>query len=226
MLDQITLEVMADNAPNPAHSSLSVPCSLGQCDVFLSHSWHDDHQAKWREMESWREVFFSKYGRQPSVWFDKTCINQSRISEDLRCLPIFLQGCSRLVVLCGPTYLSRLWCIMELFTYDHMGGIIEDIDVVPIIREGHHQEDSEKIRRSFETFDVRNCECFNKEDKERMLTIIDVAYGSMDGFNDAVRKITERLRLPCSMPDVSTRDSDSDCSSSPSSSVSSCECEV
>lgn len=45
----------------------------------------------------------------PEVWIDKCCIDQRNIEKDLRCLPVFLSGCRRLVVFCGPTYLSRLW---------------------------------------------------------------------------------------------------------------------
>ena len=32
-------------------------------------------------------------------------------------LPVYLAGCNTLLVLLGPTYLSRLWCVVELFTF-------------------------------------------------------------------------------------------------------------
>ena len=48
-------------------------------------------------------------GREPKVWLDKACIDQNNIDESLAALPLYLAGCSQLVVLAGPTYASRLW---------------------------------------------------------------------------------------------------------------------
>ena len=48
---------------------------------------------------------------------DKACIDQNNIEQSLACLPVFLAGCQTLLVVAGPTYCSRLWCVMELFTF-------------------------------------------------------------------------------------------------------------
>ena len=48
---------------------------------------------------------------------DKACIDQNNIQQSLACLPVFLAGCQTLLVVAGPTYCSRLWCVMELFTF-------------------------------------------------------------------------------------------------------------
>ena len=48
---------------------------------------------------------------------DKACIDQSNIQQSLACLPVFLAGCQTLLVVAGATYCSRLWCVMELFTF-------------------------------------------------------------------------------------------------------------
>ena len=48
---------------------------------------------------------------------DKACIDQSNIQQSLACLPVFLAGCQTLLVVAGPTYCSRLWCVMEFFTF-------------------------------------------------------------------------------------------------------------
>ena len=48
---------------------------------------------------------------------DKACIDQNSIQQSLACLPVFLAGCQTLLVVAGPTYCSRLWCVMELFTF-------------------------------------------------------------------------------------------------------------
>merc|ERR1740120_679411 len=98
------------------------------------------------------------------------------IEVDLRCLPVFLMGCSRLVLFCGRTYLSRLWCILELFTYVHMGGREEDIELVLVRREEHEQDDMHEIQARFDAFNASDCECYCPEEKERLLSIIEAAY--------------------------------------------------
>ena len=45
----------------------------------------------------------------PTVWLDKLCVDQSEMEEDLKCLPFFIMGCRKLLVLLGDTYASRLW---------------------------------------------------------------------------------------------------------------------
>ena len=47
--------------------------------------------------------FYQKHKRQPYLWLDKCCINQNDIARDLRCLPVFVQSCSQLLILCGDS---------------------------------------------------------------------------------------------------------------------------
>jgi len=191
---------LATNKPSPACFALSRVVKLGCCDAFVSHSWHDDAPAKWEAMNCWRLRFERKRKRSPHIWLDKCCIDQGDIEADLRCLPIFLSGCSELVVFCGPTYLSRLWCIMELFTFVHSGGKTSDITVIPVLRRGHELDDRAAMRQSFLDFDVMNCECFNISDKEKMLDIIQFAFGDLGKFNDSVRSILHAIDWMRSCP--------------------------
>jgi len=198
MASELGIDVLAASVPDPRHSALAWPCSLGSCDAYISHSWHDDGHAKWEAMKEWRNVFFTQHGREPVVWFDKCCIDQRNIEADLHCLPVFVKGCSHMVLLCGPSYLSRLWCILDLFIYFLMGGSLENIEFVPVLREGHESEDSSAIEQGFDTFDARECECFRQDDKERMLMLIGTAYGGMEDFNHMVRDIIKRhQKLSC-----------------------------
>merc|ERR1712232_1356676 len=96
------------------------------------------------------------------------------------------------VIFCGTTYLSRLWCIVEIFTFVHMGGKVDRIKLVPLTRSGHEHEDEAAIKEAFDHFDAEQCECSYAEDKDRMLTIIRAAFGDMIGFNNAVRDIIEQ----------------------------------
>merc|ERR1712228_928465 len=132
---------LADNVPDPALYARSCPASLNDCDAFISHSWHDEADAKWEALQLWRRKFVTEHGREPKVWFDKCCIDQNSIETDLRCLPMFLAGCRKIIVLCGPTYLCRLWCILELFTFVHMGRNVENLEFAIVSRQGQEHED-------------------------------------------------------------------------------------
>lgn len=67
---------------------------------------------------------------------DKYCIDQDDIEVGLACLPLFLSGCDKLLILAGPTWLSRLWCIVEVSVWAQMQGMGRDwytgIEVVPL----------------------------------------------------------------------------------------------
>ena len=53
----------------------------------------------------------------PPRMADCACIDQTRITETLPYLPVFLAGCKHLLIIAGPTYMERLRCVMELFTF-------------------------------------------------------------------------------------------------------------
>lgn len=188
-LDELSVQDISDNRPNEVLYGLTDPCTFGHCDAFISHAWSDDGAAKWAAMQSWRSAFMSVNKREPRIWFDKCCIEQSSIDTYLRALPIFLYGCRKLVLLCGTNYLSRLWCLMELCTYVHVGSRLEDIELVLVLKEGSQEEDRRAIEFAFETFDARLCTCFDAVDRVRILSVIDTTFGSLDGFNEAVRPI-------------------------------------
>merc|ERR1711970_786556 len=86
------------------------------------------------------------------IIIDKLCIDQTNIERDLRCLPIYLGGCRRLVILSGPSYMSRLWCIMELFFFIMMGGRMSSIDLIPVAKEDNEDDAMLTIVSSFKTF--------------------------------------------------------------------------
>merc|ERR1719210_2722149 len=104
-----------------------------------------------------------------------------------------MSGCSKLVIFCGVTYLSRLWCIVEIFTYVHINnGEFDNIEFIPVLRRHQEEEDMKSIRRAFDRFDARETYCFNAGDKELMLAIINAAFGSTDNFNPVVKRILDR----------------------------------
>merc|ERR1719337_367659 len=114
-LDKISKEELAENKPNPLLYERSMHGTFGDVDAFISHSWSDPSDSKWDGLQSWRNRFKRQYGREPRVWFDKCCIDQMNIDDSLMCLPVHLAACKKVLMLVGPSYLTRLWCIMEIF---------------------------------------------------------------------------------------------------------------
>ena len=49
---------------------LAQRCQLGEVDAFLSHSWHDRADAKWRALLDWSAGFALLHGRESIVWFE------------------------------------------------------------------------------------------------------------------------------------------------------------
>ena len=86
-------------------------------------------------------------------------------------LPIFLSGCRKLLILAGPTYCSRLWCVLECFVFLKMGGTLERIEVYPFSAEGGNRLQQEVnaavVVHRLEHFDAARATCF--KEKERQL---------------------------------------------------------
>ena len=180
---------MEKNEPDPLLYLKSVEASLGEVDAFVSHSWHDDCDLKWEQLQAYREEFKrANNGREPLVWIDKCCLNQHDIKEGLMCLPVFLAGCESLLVLAGNTYPQRLWCVMELFIFLVMGGAEESVDLRILDVSG-----TDGAREGLKSFDVRSGSCSVQEDQDRMLTAIAGAFGSLDKFSGEVRLIFDHL---------------------------------
>ena len=113
----------------------SIPARLGEVTAFLSHSWKDEEEvpgAKYTAIAQWAHCQRRETGHEPTLWLvracpakvlvheartntslpppqDKACIDQTNIDQALTCLPIFLAGCQRLLVVVGPTFCRRLW---------------------------------------------------------------------------------------------------------------------
>jgi len=105
----ITLPRMAwdnfqDALPDKTLFALSSHGRFGDVDVFLSHSWSDVPKVKWAALHAWRDDFLRKNHYEPKIWIDKWCIEQAQLDVSLMCLPVFVTGCQRLLVLAGKTY--------------------------------------------------------------------------------------------------------------------------
>eukprot|EP00928_Gymnodinium_smaydae_P024704 TRINITY_DN19916_c0_g1_i1.p1 TRINITY_DN19916_c0_g1~~TRINITY_DN19916_c0_g1_i1.p1 ORF type:complete len:489 (-),score=55.91 TRINITY_DN19916_c0_g1_i1:108-1574(-) len=189
----IEYEDIVDNRPRPDLFSRTVAMKLNECDAFISHSWHDPAKEKWECLQKWRVAFVAEQGREPFVWLDKFCIDQNNIEESLCCLPIFLSGCRRLVIFCGTKYLRRLWCIMEIFTYVHIDGDLNQLEFHYV--EEKPGADRLLIDAGFHSFSAEKCECFKPAEKVKMLSIIHTAFGTLKDFDRAVAEVFSKVGL-------------------------------
>lgn len=166
-------------------------------------SWRDDGASKWAVLSRWCNDFGANAGRPPRLFFDRACIDQTNIDDNLACLPVHLAGCVQLLVLAGSTYCTRLWCLMELFTFVKMGGSAENVTVVPLVggsnadASGHgarfafSSEETFKaeVVQLFSGFDANRAQCFVQSERQRLLGIIEAGFGSIHDFNATVRDI-------------------------------------
>jgi hypothetical protein len=116
----------------------------------------------------------------------KTGIDQGNIDENLLCLPVFLAGCNRLVVMAGPSYLQRLWCLVELFVFLHIGGTAGNIDLALL---GGDAEGDKEIVAGFHLVSSAEATCFHREDRERLQIAIEVGFGDTEAFDTMVSNV-------------------------------------
>jgi hypothetical protein len=95
--------------------------------------------------------------------------------------PRLSTGCMNFSVLAGPTYTSRLWCVLECFTFLKMGGDVDRIIMMPI--GGYDDGD---LLKGFLTFDARHADCFKPDEREHLLGVIESGFSSFENFNALV----------------------------------------
>ena len=121
-------------------------------------------------------------------------------------MPVYLSGCQTLLIMAGPTYCSRLWCVMEIFTFLFMGGKLDRIEIhalsasddaptAPV--DGRRSLDD--LKHQFATFDAAKAQCFLPKDKHRLLAVVEAGFGDFEEFNVKVRTaFAKRLEAPAS----------------------------
>ena len=170
-LASLTADDLASNADTGLNARVR-PARLGECEAFMSHSWQDDGAKKFARLHehAWGAT-------EPTIWLDKACIPQTDIDASLAVLPIFLAGCQQLLVILGPSYPTRLWCVMELFVFLRMGGQRSDM-VVKLL--------DESAEAGLRRFDAAKARCYHDVDRQKLLAVIEAAFGSFQPFNKIV----------------------------------------
>ena len=86
-------------------------------------------------------------------------------------------ACAKLLVLCGESYVTRLWCVWELYTFF---AVRSDMDRMKL--EFLSAEDNVDALASF---DVANAHCFSPDDEARLRNIIEA--GGAENFNELIQ---------------------------------------
>jgi len=140
---------------------------------FISHSWHDDVQAKFAILDMVKQQFKAKYGREATFWLDKVCIDQENISDGLKVLCINVTACKKLLVVCGKTYFQRLWCMLELFIMfafsQDEAVAAERIELIPIEADGVTRE---SILESMSNFELEGAHCYDPNEEIKLRSVM------------------------------------------------------
>ena len=91
---------------------------------------------------------------------------------------------------------SPVQCVMEIFTFLNMGGDLSRVTVVPLATDQVVSAASESgstvrevLTAQFAQFDAEKAECYLPEDKQRLLAVIESAFGDFGHFNELVRAV-------------------------------------
>merc|ERR1719487_2005252 len=194
-LDKISKEELAENKPNPLLFERSMHGKFGDIDAFISHSWSDPSDSKWDGLQSWRNAFKRRHGREPRVWFDKCCIDQMNIDDSLMCLPVHLAACKKVLMLVGQSYLTRLWCIMEIFVLIAAVNDMTRLECIALTESTENSPTASKAQAEedvvswFRSFSVSACNCYGSATRDKLLCIIEAGCGTLAEFDVLVRNI-------------------------------------
>jgi len=182
-VSSLTREELAHNKPDPELFKKTVPAKLGEVAAFMSHSWSDDGNVKFDALQDYAEAWEKANDGKPClIWLDKACIDQLNIAASLAALPIFLSGCQQLLVLAGETYTTRLWCVMELFTFLRMGGKRQNVRIKLL-------SGTDTMHQRMAQFDASKARCYLDKDRQGLLAVVEAGFGTFAPFNKLVRDI-------------------------------------
>lgn len=161
-------------------------------DFFMSHSWSDSNN-KVDALSWFIENFKREKGRYPTLWFDRVCVDQNKVSDDISLLPIHIGACDRMLIIMGKTYMTHLWCIWELFmlfTFCNTELALERIQILCI-------EDGFDPIEAFRHFEINSAHCYdpNEEFRLRYLMLEVVGERVLKRSIKALKKLKEMGRI-------------------------------
>ena len=167
-------------------------------DYFLSHAWADAPAGKLAALRS----FLTRTGGG-SLWFDKVCINkcvEADAARAIAALPVNVAACSKVLVLLGPEYLKRIWCVWELqsvFTFCIKELAVERIALVVVDGGGGGGGAPFDVTpETFSRWSLDEAHCFDPNEEFRLRRLVhDIG---PERFTESVRNLgaCEIFRVP------------------------------
>ena len=105
------------------------------------------------------------------------------------CLPVFLSGCKQLLMMVGDTYMSRLWCVMEVFIYMRIKGATSIGELSSQLTIKLLGEDASSISERIARFKAAKAHCRHDRDRQRLLAVIEASFGTTAPFDELVVKV-------------------------------------
>ena len=161
-------------------------------DFFLSHSWHDDPDAKYDAIDTIKKLFVITHKREATFWLDKVCIDQENIADGLKVLCINVTACNTLLVVCGKTYFQRLWCLLELFmmfAFADEENAVSRIELVPIEADGVTRE---SILDNMANFKLDDAHCYDPNEEIKLRAVM--AEVGEEKFVGRIRALAGKIR--------------------------------
>ena len=79
---------------------------------------------------------------------------------------------------------------MEIFVFLHMGGSLDRITIEIVAHPDTVETDARQLLTAqFACFDAAKAQCFKVEDREKLLAVIEAAFGDFKEFNKCVRDV-------------------------------------
>lgn len=115
----------------------------------------------------------------------EACIDPDAIADGLRLLPVNIMHCKQVLILCGQTYASRLWCVWEicvLLSFVNVKVGLERIQCHSLCQNALEQ---------LQNFDLGNAHCYDPNEEGKLRKVIE-AVGS-DLFVAKIRAVAQQL---------------------------------
>lgn len=175
-------------------SSTAPPPPPLVADYYVCHSPLDSAAAKQRALARWlfarAEALGAAHGgevaesAQPTAWLDVACADERLApAEQLALMPCYLAQSRRLLLLAGPSLADDLRCCIELYAWRAMGGLLAEVDVVPVVED---EAGARRLEASFDAFHVMWAKGLREDEVSRMVHSVELA--TVARFNETIRE--------------------------------------
>ena len=104
-------------------------------------------------------------------------------------------------MLVGPTYTTRLWCVMEVFVFMRIKDLSATDDSALVIKFLGNEVALFVLHLSH--FDAAKAQCRYDRDRQRLLAVIEASFGTAAPFNQLVLEVLNKRVL--GVKDASSR---------------------